>query len=220
LLLVAATTRTDDDLAAAVSVAVAIGVFGVVYGATAAPVLGTAATVASSALVFSGAGQFSMVALLAAGAGPLAALGATVPLALRHLPLGAVLRPHLTAGRGRRAALSWFLIDETTGLALARPDRVERTLTLAGALAYGAWVLGTGAGVGGAALPAIEPLAGALFPVLFIGLAAVTAAGTDGALRAALAGTASLVLLVAWPGAGVLGAIAVAALVAVPGGAE
>ncbi|UDY35096.1 AzlC family ABC transporter permease [Dermatobacter hominis] len=213
----ATTTRTDEDLAAALSVAVAIGVFGVVYGATAAPQLGTATTVLSSALVFSGAGQFSMVALLAAGAGPLAALGATVPLALRHLPLGAVLRPHLTAGPARRAALSWFLIDETTGLALARPDRVERTLTVAGGLAYGAWVVGTAAGVGGAALPAVEPLAGALFPVLFIGLAAVTSAGADGAGRAVLAGVAALVLLVLWPGAGVLGAIAVAVGVALPG---
>jgi predicted branched-subunit amino acid permease len=214
---VATTDRTDGDLAAAASVATAIGVFGIVYGATAAPVLGSVTTVLSSALVFSGAGQFSMVAVLAAGAGPLAALGATVPLAVRHLPLGAVLRPHLSVGRGRRAALSWFLIDETTGLALARRDRVERTLTVAGALAYGAWVAGTVAGVAGAAVPSIEPLAGALFPVLFIGLAAVTAAAPDDARRAVLAGSAAFVLLVAWPGAGVLGAIAIAVLVAVPG---
>nr|MBA3621420.1 branched-chain amino acid permease [Euzebyales bacterium] len=79
---------------------------------------------------------------------------------------------------------------------------------------YLAWVLGTVAGVAGASFATVEPLADALFPVLFVGLAALTAARRSDAARALLAGGAALGLLVLWPGAGALGAIAVAIVVA------
>jgi hypothetical protein len=49
--------------------------------------------------------------------------------------------------------------------------------------------------------------------VLFVGLAALTAQTRSDATRAALAGTASLALLLLWPAAGALGAIAVAVAV-------
>lgn len=199
---------------AALPVAAAIGVFGLVYGAAARPVIGPGLTVLSSLIVFSGAAQFTMVALLDAGATPIGVLGGVAALALRHLPLGAVLQPRLTAGRGRRALLSWFLIDETTGLALTRDEPVERTLAVSGTLAYAAWVAGTVGGVAGASLASVEPLADALFPVLFVGLAALTAATRPDATRALLAGGAALALLLAWPGAGALGVIAVAVAVA------
>jgi len=209
---------THESLAALVSaslpVAAAIGAFGVVYGAAAAPVMGATMTVASSLIVFSGAAQFTMVGLLAAGATPAGVLGAVAMLALRHLPLGAVLRPELTAGRARRGALSWFLLDETTGLALTLDQPVERTLVVSGSFAYAAWVLGTVAGVAGGIVAEIEPLAAALFPVLFIGLAALTATTRSDGARALLAGAGSLVLLLAWPAAGALGAMGVAIVVA------
>jgi predicted branched-subunit amino acid permease len=200
-------------LSASLPVAAAIGVFGIVYGAAARPVLGPALTVISSLIVFSGAAQFTMVGLLAAGATPAGVLGAVTTLALRHLPLGAVLQPSLTTGRARRALVSWFLIDETTGLALTLDEPTERTLAVSGGLAYAAWVLGTIVGVAGGTLAAVEPLAAALFPVLFVGLAALTVATRSDTVRALLAGGASLGLLLAWPGAGALGAIAVAIVV-------
>lgn len=205
-------------LPAALPVAAAIGVFGIVYGAAASPVLGPSLTIISSVITFSGAAQFTLVALLAAGAAPAGALGAVGMLALRHVPLGAVLRPRLTAGRRARAALSMFLIDETTGLALSRPDPPERTMAVTGVIAYGLWIAGTVAGVAGGSaaahsVGAVEPLAAAVFPVLFIGLAALTASGRSDAMRAAVAGGASVALLMIWPGAGALGAIAVAIVV-------
>ena len=210
----AAAHRTRTGLvAASLPIAAAIGVFGVVYGAAARPVLGPQLTVLGSVVIFSGAAQFTMVALLAAGAAPVGVLVGVATLALRHLPLGAVLRPRLAAARGRRALVSWFLIDETTGLALTRDEPVERTLTTTGVLAYLAWVLGTAAGVAGASLATIEPLADALFPVLFVGLAALTAATRSDVARALLAGGLALGLLLVWPGAGALGAIAVAIVV-------
>jgi len=155
-----------------------------------------------------------MIALLAAGASSAAVLVGVATLGLRHLPLGAVLQSRLTAGRTRRALLSWFLIDETTGLALTRDEPVERTLATAGALAYAAWVAGTAAGVAGASIAAIEPLAEALFPVLSVGLAALTATTRADARRALLAGVVAVAVLVAWPGAGALGAIGIAVAVA------
>jgi predicted branched-subunit amino acid permease len=201
-------------LSGALPVAAAIGVFGVVYGAAASPVLGPALTVISSVIMFSGAAQFTMVALVAAGAAPAGVLGAVATLALRHLPLGAVLQPRLTGSRIHRAVVSFFLTDETTGLAVTREEPAERTLAISGGLAYAAWTLGTLVGVTGGSLASAEPLAAALFPVLFIGLAALTVSTRSDAVRALLAGAVVLGLLLAWPGAGALGAIAVAVVIA------
>lgn len=201
---------------ASLPVAAAIGVFGVVYGAAARPVLGVSVTLLSSLLVFSGAAQFTVIALLSAGAGTAAVLGAVAILGVRHLPLGAVLQPPLAGtDRRRRAVLSLALIDETTGLALTRPEPVHQTLAVTGGLAYTAWVLGTAAGLAGATLASLEPVAEALFPVLFIGLAALTSSKREDVTRAVLAGGGSIVVLVAVPGLGAIGAIAVAVVVAV-----
>lgn len=212
-------TAPDDThatalVSAAMPVAAAIGVFGVIYGAAARPVIGTSMTVLSSLLVFSGAAQFTMAGLLAAGAAPAAVLGAVSVLALRHVPLGAVLRPRMSVGRGRRAVLAWLLIDETAGLALARDDDPERTLAVSGGLTYTAWVVGTALGVAGADVRGIEPVATAVFPVLFVGLAALTARTRSDTVRALLAGLIGLALLLVVPSAGALGAIAVAVAVA------
>jgi predicted branched-subunit amino acid permease len=164
--------------------------------------------------VFSGAAQFTMVALLAADVGLLGVLAGVVPLALRHVPLGAIVRSDLSPARRRRLLVSWFLIDETVGLALAHPGQVERTVLVAGGLSYGAWVLGTAAGVAGASLSSLESLAAALFPVLFIGLAALTARDLPQVARAAIAGVMALALLLLWPAAGVVGAVGIAIVVA------
>jgi predicted branched-subunit amino acid permease len=173
--------------------------------------------VVSSLILFSGAAQFTMVGLLAAGATPAGVLGAVAMLALRHLPLGAVLQPKLTSSRMHRVLVSLLLTDETTGLALTLDQPTERTVAISGALAYAAWVVGTIIGVAGGTLAVVEPLAAALFPVLFVGLAALTATARSDAVRAVLAGGAALALLLVWPGAGALGAIVVAiAAAAVP----
>jgi predicted branched-subunit amino acid permease len=201
--------------AAALPVAAAIGVFGVFYGAVAHPVLGGELTVASSIAMFSGAAQFTMVALLASHATVGAVVVAVVPLALRHIPLGALVQDRLAPGRVRRAVLSsLFLTDETVGLALTQRAPAARTMAITGGLAYIAWVTGTAAGVAGASVGGAGEAADALFPVLFIGLAAVTASTWRDAVRAAGAGAAAAALLIAAPAAGVLGAVAAAIVVA------
>lgn len=193
-----------------VPVAVAIGVFGVIYGATAAAVIGPGMTVTSSLLLFSGAAQFTMVGLVEAGAAPTAVLLAVGLLGLRHLPLAAVVLPRLRGSRRGRVLLALVLLDETAGLAVASSRPAARTMAVVGAAAYAAWVGGTLAGVLGADLLAAASVAEVVFVVLFIGLTALTCRARADAARAAAAAAASALLLVALPSAGALGAIAVA----------
>lgn len=196
----------------------AIAVFGTLYGAAAQPVLGTWLTVASSIIVFSGTVQFTMVALLAAGAGPLAVIWAVSVVNIRNFALGAALRPHLRGSRWARIVLSWFLVDETVGLALTAPHSSDRILLRAGLGAYMAWVVGSVVGVAGGATLGLAGLASAIFPVLFIGLAALMVRSAGGLVRAATGVVVTVVLLVSWPGLAGLAPVIGGALAAIPGG--
>jgi predicted branched-subunit amino acid permease len=188
-------------VAATVPVAVAIAVFGMVYGAAASAEFGPELTVVTSLLVFSGTTQFATLGLVASGAGSLAIIVTVVALNTRHLVLGAALRPRVEGSRARRAILSWFLIDESFGLAMASTGRAGRVLLLAGATCYVAWLVGTVLGVVGARLVALEGMATAVFPVLFIGLAAITATGRHIVGRAIVAGVSVALLALAIPDA-------------------
>ena len=176
-------------VAAVLPIAAAVGVFGIVYGAAAQPLFGGPLTVASSVIIFSGAAQFTMVGLLAAGASPLAVLWAVTVLDLRHLALGAAIRPRLTDGPVRRLATAWFVIDETVGLALTSGRTTSKVLAGAGGACYLAWIAGTAIGVAGGAVVGVEALAAAVFPVLFIGLASILAPDRRGVMAAAVAGS-------------------------------
>ena len=165
--------------------------------------------------------------MLAAGATPLALLSLAGTLNLRHLVLGAVLRPRIGGSRWRRAALAFFLVDETFGFAVAAADAAERdgrdpapaaerTLLFSGVLCYLAWLVGTLVGVLGAGLVAIERGAAAIFPVLFIGLASLTAARASHALRAVAAAALTAGLAVAVPELRALAPVVAGVLVALP----
>lgn len=212
------TRRTAPMLPAIAPVAGAIGVFGVAFGAAAEPLLGAPLTLGASLLMFSGAAQFAMIGLLGAGAAPAAVLGTVSVLGLRHVALGALLRHRLDElSVGRRAGLAWFLIDETAGLVLLGSSAPDRTLLHAGTACYAAWVTGTAVGLAGASLPGLEPMAAAVFPVLFIALAALTANSRSAVGRALAAGLLVVGLLAAWPGLGGLAPLLAAVAVAVPG---
>ena len=205
-------SRQDDASLVAVttSVAFAVGAFGLVYGAVASSVLGSGWAVASSVLVFSGSAQFAMVGLLGAGASAAAVVGTVGILGLRHLPLGALMRGRMEHSAPVRAGLAWFLVDETVGLALTSQRPVSKVLAGAGPALYLAWIVGTVLGVVGAGLGAVEAVAEAVFPILFIGLASLASTGRSPAVRAILAGVGTLAVLVIWPEAGVFAALAVA----------
>lgn len=196
----------------------AIAVAGSLYGAVARPVFGVWLTLFSSVIVFSGTVQFTIVALLAAGAGPLAVLGATFMVNVRNFALGGALRPHLTGSRRQRLLLSWFLIDETVGLALTDLERSDRILLRVGLGAYVAWLVGTLVGVTAGAALGLAGLAEAIFPVLFIGLAGLMVRSVGAAARAVSGALVTLVLLVIWPGLEGLAPVIGGLLAAIPAG--
>lgn len=199
-----------EQLAATLTVAFAIFVFGTIYGASLAGSMAPVRATLTSALVFSGAAQFTTAGLLATGAGTATVLATVAVLNLRHLLLGAVLRQRFDAPAPARAAMAFFLIDETVGLSLAAREQVRRTYLIAGVASYLAWVGGTAVGVLGGAAVGDERLAEAVFPVLFVGLAAAAVRNRTDALRAVMAVAATLVLAFTLPGVAGLAPIVVA----------
>lgn len=207
----------------------AILVFGTLYGAAGRAIMGVPMTLASSLFVFSGALQFALLALLSAGATTVPLVLTAAALNLRHLVLGAVLRPRMEGSRVRRAALAVFLADETFGFAVAAGHAaeragepvgpaVERTLLVSGVACYLAWQVGTLIGVLGARFAIAENLAGAIFPVLFIGLGALAVTRRSHAVRALAAALLTAGIALAWPDLRVLAPVVAAVLVALPGG--
>lgn len=203
-------------LIATAPLAGAVGIFGVVFGAAGSAEFGGELTIAMSLFVFSGTVQFAVLGLLISGAGTVAIVLTVLALNARNLVFGATLRSHLRARPWQRAALGWFLIDESFGLALTAGPRAGTVLLIAGGACYVAWQAGTLLGVAGARLIDLEGIAAAVFPVLFIGLAALTAGGRVGMARAAFAGVLVLGLAVAVPGIRAFLPILVAVAVALP----
>lgn len=198
---------------AAAPLAAAIGVFGIVFGAASQSQMDAAMTIGMTLLVFSGTLQFATIGLMASGAGPIAIIVTALALNMRHVVLGAVLRPRIEGSPLRRALMSWFMIDESFGLAIAAKDRAALVLVAGGVLFYLAWAVGTVLGIVGARAVAIEGLAAAVFPVLFVGLTALTVRGRADAVRAVVAAglVAVMSLLPAiYPFAPIVAALAVA----------
>lgn len=197
-------------------VAAAIGVFGIVYGAAAQPLFGSLLTLASSVIIFSGTVQFTLVGLVAVGTAPIAILWAVLVVNIRNIALGGAVRPHLRSQGIKRLLLSWFLIDETVGLSLTSPTQADSILLRAGAWSYGAWVGGTAIGVAGGATFGLEALASVVFPILFIGLAAIMVRTRTAVFRAVAGAAITLVLLLAWPGLAGLAPVIGGIVAAVP----
>jgi predicted branched-subunit amino acid permease len=116
--------------------------------------------------------------------------------------------------------LAWFLTDEAVGLALVPGVDATRTLLVSGTLFYVVWQLGTALGLLGASVEAVRSAAEAVFPVLFIGLAALTCASRSIAVRAVIAALATGGALLLWPGSRGVAAVVAAIAVAIPGRAE
>jgi len=207
--------------------AAAIAVFGTLYGAGARGVMGVPLTLASSLLVFSGALQFALVALLGAGAATLPLLLTACVLNLRHLVLGAALRPRFESGSLRRALLAFFLVDETFGFAIAAGNAAEgravgavteRTLLFSGVTCYVAWLVGTLIGALGGGLAVVESVAGAIFPVLFIGLASLAVTRRSHVVRALAAAVLTAAVALLLPDLRMLAPVVAGVVVALPGG--
>jgi predicted branched-subunit amino acid permease len=156
----------------AIGLGVAVGLYGVAFGAAAAGAgLDPWQALAMSALMFTGASQFALVGVLGAGGGGAAAIGSALLLGTRNTVYGVRLAPMLAPRtRLHRAGAAHWVIDETTAMAVAAPDRELGRLAfwVTGATIYLGWnattlVGAVGAGALGetaqAALDAVVPAA-------------------------------------------------------------
>jgi predicted branched-subunit amino acid permease len=160
----------------ALGLGLAVGLYGAAFGAAAdAAGLDTWQAMTMSLLMFTGASQFALVGVLGAGGGVAAAVGSALLLGTRNTVYGVRLVPLLQPrGPLRRLGGAHWVIDETTALALAAPDRgLARLAFLAGgASIFVVWNLTTVAGslgaaaLSGAALAALD----AVVPAAFLAL--------------------------------------------------
>ncbi|BDH14484.1 AzlC family ABC transporter permease [Streptomyces hygroscopicus] len=137
----------------ALGVGIAVGLSGFAFGVTSAGAgLGLLQTCALSLLVFTGASQFALVGALAAGGNPFTAAAGAFFLGARNAFYG--LR--LSAVLGYRARVkplaAHWVIDETSAVTLAQPDRRSARLgfTVTGLTLYVLWNLTTLVGALGA----------------------------------------------------------------------
>lgn len=152
---------------------IAVFAIAISFGVLARPTMGTIAPIVMSITVFSGAGQFGALAVLAAGGGAGAAIAAGVLLNARYVAMGVALAPSLPGRPLSRAAFALTTVDASWAAA-SRGDGTFDPWYMAGASVpqYLGWVLGTVIGV------LIGPALGdpralgldALFPAFFVAL--------------------------------------------------
>lgn len=135
----------------ALGVGVATGAYGLSFGAIAvASGLTVAQTVATSVLMFTGASQFALVGVLAAGGSAVTATGAAVLLGARNALYGLRLSSLLGLRGAAKAVGAHLVIDESTAMCVANEDdeRARRLAFWATGLAV--FVLWNAATLGGA----------------------------------------------------------------------
>src|SRR5438270_8670161 len=152
---------------------VAVFAIAVSFGVLARPVMGVAAPIVMSIVVFSGAAQFGSLAILLAGGGTGAAIAAGVLLNARYLAMGLALAPSLRGRALSRAAFAMTTVDASWAAASIGGGAFDPWYMVGVSVPqYAGWVLGTVAGV------FIGPVLGdpkslgldALFPAFFIAL--------------------------------------------------
>ena len=148
--------RLDPELrpvaTASIAVGVVIGAFGAVFGVTAVAAGGSVLQACvMSALVFTGASQFSAVSVVATGGSTAAALSSSLLLAARNGVYGLTMARVLDGSLARRLGAAHLVIDETTAMATAQTTRRQQAAAfwVTGLTLFVCWNLGT---LGGALL--------------------------------------------------------------------
>ena len=110
-------------------VGIATGAYGVSFGAVSvASGLSVWQTCALSLLVFTGASQFALVGVVAAGGAPLSGAATALLLGTRNTLYGLRLAPLLAYRGVRRALAAHVLIDESTAMSVTRESRAAARL--------------------------------------------------------------------------------------------
>ncbi|MCZ4119387.1 AzlC family ABC transporter permease [Streptomyces sp. H39-S7] len=194
------TRPTSAVVRDALAVGVAVGLSGFAFGVTSAGAgLTVAQTCALSLLVFSGASQFALVGALGSGGSPFAAAAGAFFLGARNAFYGLRLSQLLRFPRAVRPFAAQWVIDETSAVTLAQPDRRSARLgfTVTGATIYLLWNLTTLLGALGASAlgdPAAWGL-DAAGPAVFLALLAPMLKGRRERLVAGLAVVLALACL-------------------------
>jgi 4-azaleucine resistance transporter AzlC len=197
-------------------------VFGVAFGVLATTNgLSTAQACALSILVFTGASQFSAVAVIGAGGSDVAALGGALLLAVRNGVYGLSVGRLFGSDRGRwwRAQL---VIDESSAMALAQPtpELARVAFMTTGVAVFVLWNAGTLAGavlgetIGDPASLGLDAAFPAAFCVL-IGAHVRTMRGRRAAVVGGVLALAGITVLALPEGLPILIAVAAATIVAV-----
>ncbi len=194
-------------LTGALSIGVAVGVYGISFGVLAvAGGLSPAQACVMSMLVFTGASQFAFVGVVAAGGTAIAAMGPAVMLALRNAAYGLSLTAILPRRLRDRAIAAHLVIDETTAMARAQsdPEAARAAFLATGISVWVFWNLGTlgGALVGGGIGDPRRFGLDAMFPAAFLALLAPQLR-RPGAPVAAVTGVVIALALVPFAPAGV-----------------
>ncbi|MEV7545321.1 AzlC family ABC transporter permease [Streptomyces sp. NPDC089915] len=137
----------------ALGVGVAVGLSGFAFGVTAAGAgISVLQACVLSLLVFTGASQFALVGALAAGGNPFTAAAGAFFLGTRNAFYGLRLSQLLALPKAVRPLAAHWVIDETTAVALAQPDRRSARLgfTVTGLTLFVLWNLTTLLGALGA----------------------------------------------------------------------
>ncbi len=222
------TSDRSRTLRDAIGLGAAVGLYGVAFGAAAAGAgLSTWQALTMSAVMFTGASQFALVGVLSAGGGAAAAVGSALLLGTRNTVYGVRLAP-LLAPRGwpRRAGAAHWVIDETTAMAVAAPDRELGRVAFwaTGATIYLGWnvttVIGSrgAAGLGETAQAALDSVVPAAFLALLWPRLTRTANEPAVQRRVALGGAVVALVLTPFvpPGVQVILAVVAVALVGRP----
>jgi predicted branched-subunit amino acid permease len=121
--------RRKEVLRQCLSVGVATGAYGISFGAlSVAAGLDLWQTMALSALLFSGASQFAVVGIVAAGGSGAAAVTTSSLLGLRNGLYGLQMSRLLGVRGLRRVPAAHLTIDESTAVAIAQPERAAQRL--------------------------------------------------------------------------------------------
>lgn len=210
----AETHQIRDGVRVALPLVVPTLAVGITYGVLAEPVMGSAAPIVMSVIVFSGGAQFAALSVLAAGGGAVAAIVAGLLLNLRFLPMGFAFAPALKGSPLMRAAQGQALVDASFALASRGDGTFDRELMLGATIPQAVcWIGGTAIGVlAGSAFGDPEALGlDAIFLAFYLSLL-VAEVGDRRALLAAGLGVAITLALMPFapPGVPVVAASAAA----------
>lgn len=166
--------RLRSVATASITLGVAVGVFGFVFGVGAVSAGATVLqTCLMSLLVFTGASQFTAVSVVGGGGSVASALGSSLLLAARNAVYGLAMAPRLPGRLSQRLVAAQLTIDESTAMAAAQPDpeASRAAFWMTGTTVYIFWNLATLAGalVGTAIDPSKFGL-DAAFPAAFVAM--------------------------------------------------